>query len=123
MNRKKVLLVVIMASITFNALFIFGQSEDVIERPSWLFPELGPAVIQDSSFGRAPALESPIGIIENLPGLYPIYEGNPLQQINDTSTGWTFRIGPLVLAIALSAIPIAIVLLLGRRSYGASKTQ
>lgn len=123
MNGKKIVLAFIIISTSFNFLFIVSQDSTHSEDVQWLFPELGPAVIQDSGFGRSPALESPFNIIGDLPGSYPLYDGNPLQH-----DGVAIRQHPvegevLFIAIAFCVIPLSFVLVIGRRSYGASKTQ
>ena len=123
MNGKKVMLVAIIVSLTFNILFIVSQITTDSESVSWLFPELGPAVVQDSGFGRAPAIESPFNIIGDLPGSYSLYDGNPLQYIDVAPQQHSSGVEVLLLAIAFCVIPLSFVLILGRRSYGASKTQ
>ena len=89
----------------------------------WLFPELGPAVIQDSGLGRSPALESPFGIIGDIPGCYSLYDGNPLQHVDVGSPKQSSDMEIVILAIVFAIIPLTGVLILGRRSYGATKTQ
>jgi hypothetical protein len=84
---------------------------------------LGPAVIQDSNLGRAPALESPFGLIGDLPGLYSIYHGNPLQGSEEISVVPTQNSEMLLFALLFGIVPVILVLFLGRRSYGSSKTQ
>lgn len=101
----------------------------------WIFPEHGPAVIQDSYHNRAPGLESPFGMIGDIPGGYSLYSGNPLQSgVHENLTNWVNGpnqwtllppepdLGPLFVAVALILIPIILVGFLGRKSYGASKT-
>jgi hypothetical protein len=120
-----------MAFITFSAVYTAGSGGQ-----AWLFPELGPAVMQDSYFGRSPGLESPFGIIGDLPGGYSLYSGNPLQTIPDWDfSEWFvgqvgFALGasgvdlePIIMAVLFGLVPLALVLLLGRKSYGSTKTQ
>ena len=91
--------------------------------------------MQDSYYFRSPGLETPYGIIGDIPGGYPLYSGNPL--ISDVSRNDTIPIGTLdwyygapipdmnmvLLAIAFVVVPVALILILGRRSYGSTKTQ
>ena len=123
MNVKKIIPVIIIASISFNTLVILGQTSIHFDSVRWPFTDLGPAVIQDSGLGRAPALESPFGIIGDLPGLYAFYDGNPLQNANIAYSQGVFDMGAIILAILFCIIPISFVLILGRRSYGVSKTR
>ena len=122
MNGKKVILAIIIASISFNIIFITSQISAGSEI-RWLFPELGPAVIQDSGLGRSPALESPFGIIGDIPGCYSLYDGNPLQHVDVGSPKQSSDMEIVILAIVFAIIPLTGVLILGRRSYGATKTQ
>ena len=122
MNAKKALLLVLVLSVLFNGVFMVQQGDTSSGNP-WIFPELGPAVVQDSYFGRAPGLESPRGLNGDLPGAYPIYHGNPLQTGNWTSQGMKLQVGTFLIAVAFGAIPLLLVFMLGRRSYGASKTR
>lgn len=123
MNGKRIILVIIIASLSFNGIFIVGQNLTESNDIRWLFPEIGPAVIQDSNLGRAPSIESPFGIIGDLPGLYPIYDGNPLQYVSAIEPHQFPNTEIVILAVMFSIIPFSIVVILGRRSYGASKTQ
>jgi hypothetical protein len=101
----------------------------------WIFPELGPAVIQDSYHNRAPALESPFGLIGDIPGGYSLYFGNPLQTgVHENLTNWVNGpnqwaistpppdLTPLFFGLAIALVPIIVIMFLGRKSYGASKT-
>lgn len=121
MNAKKTLLLVLVLSVLFNG--VFGILQVNTQRASWMFPELGPAIVQDSSYARAPGLELPGSLFGDLPGAYPIYNGNPLQTSNWTSAR-TPEIPALaiIIAAAFAIAPLIIVLVLGRRSYGSSKT-
>lgn len=123
MNGRKLIIIGIIVSVTFNLLFALGEHSIESADSYWLFPDLGPAIIQDSAFGRAPALESPIGIIGDLPGFYSMYDGSPLQYVNDTGVARISELEPLLLALVFCATPFIILLILGRRSYGSSKTQ
>lgn len=134
MKKRGIILLAILISLVFNFGFAF-VSQNTEHSNSWLFWDLGPAIIQDSYFIRAPGLESPYGIIGDVPGGYPIYSGNPLQpylQVNLTGTSnpvnWnlatpTFNPIVLILAISFALLPLAVILILGRRSYGSTKTQ
>lgn len=123
MRKKHLLLLVMLLSLAFNVGFIIYQVSGVNDNASWIFPELGPAVIQDSYYGRAPGLESPIGLIGDIPGLYSMYRGNPLQTGDWGIPGVSPSVEILILAIAFALVPIVVVVALGRRSYGSSKTQ
>jgi len=91
--------------------------------------------MQDSYYIRAPGLESPYGMIGDIPGGYPLYSGNPLQADapeNPTNSSdlidWQFSTPPLdmnavLFAISFALVPVALILVLGRRSYGSTKTQ
>lgn len=135
MNRRSIVLIVFLGSILFNGIFFVTTQIQEETDAGWLFPELGPAVIQDSFHNRAPALESPFGMIGDIPGGYSLYSGNPLQTgVNENLTDWVngpnqwnistpqSDLGPLFLCIALAIIPIILIVFLGRKSYGATKT-
>ena len=91
--------------------------------------------MQDSYYIRAPGLESPYGMIGDIPGGYPLYSGNPLQADapeNPTNSSdlidWqfstsSFDMNAVLLAISFAVIPVALILILGRRSYGSTKTK
>ena len=88
--------------------------------------------MQDSYYIRSPGLESPFGMIGDIPGGYPLYSGNPLQSdipenLTD-SAEWQFSapaldMNAVLLAISFAVVPIVLILILGRRSYGSTKTQ
>lgn len=121
MNAKKTLLLVLVLSVLFNG--VFGVLQMNAQRTAWMFPELGPAVVQDSSYARAPGLELPGSLFGDLPGAYPIYNGNPLQTGNWTSARIPeISVLAIIIAAAFGIVPLVTVLVLGRRSYGASKT-
>ncbi|MHA1637367.1 MAG: hypothetical protein ACTSUO_04760 [Candidatus Thorarchaeota archaeon] len=139
MMRKKrngqIILFIIIISTTFNVFLLFLQSSADENPLTWLFTDLGPAIIQDSYSTRAPGLESPYGLIGDIPGGYSLYNGNPLQtSIPDTLSDWLvsqsdliltnsqYNPIPLFLALGFTIIPLLFVLLMGRKSYGASKT-
>jgi hypothetical protein len=134
MRRTAVTYLLVFSSFALFVLLLLGLSNSP-DTQQWLFPELGPAVLQDSYFYRGPALESPFGIIGDVPGGYSIYSGNPLGA--DTPSGLTdwmygsdaLHLGtyyPSLSTALLASVPfvflVAVLLLLGRRSYGASKT-
>ncbi len=123
MNGKRFLLVLLVGISFFNSIFIAFQVTQEVSDPLWIFPDLGPAVIQDSPFGRSPVLESPIGIIGDQPGGYPLYSGNPLQSRNFTLTLQDMDEPVFLVILMLGVIPSLVVLIIGRRSYGSSKTQ
>jgi hypothetical protein len=117
------ILIVMLCSLAFNGIFMASLALNPQTEATWIFPDLGPAVVQDSNIGRAPALESPFGLIGNIPGLYSIYHGNPLQGIEGGIVSSYLNVEMILLALVIGIVPISIVLILGRRSYGSSKTQ
>lgn len=134
MRKSTLLAVIIFLSIAFNVGYaITAQSQGQTVR--WPFFEIGPSIIQGSYYIRAPGVESPFGIIGDIPGGYSLYTGSPLQggthgNLTDSSVpqSWTYglpRINPniILLGILFAAIPLSLILLLGRRSYGSTKTQ
>ncbi|MHA1862671.1 MAG: hypothetical protein ACTSWA_02800, partial [Candidatus Thorarchaeota archaeon] len=74
-------------------------------------------------------------MIGDIPGGYPLYSGNPLQADapeNPTNSSdlidWqfstsSFDMNAVLLAISFAVIPVAMILILGRRSYGSTKTK
>jgi hypothetical protein len=121
--RKRTLIpVAILLSVIFNIGFVLvNQGNEILH---WPFFELGPAVLQDSFFSRAPGLESVFGLIGDIPGGYSLYSGNPLQTGDwGDLTGSTLNPQILIMGILFALIPILIVIILGRRSYGSTKTQ
>ena len=66
MRRRNLIPIAILLSVVFNIGFalIVTQGEGGID---WPFFDLGPAVIQDSLYVRAPGLESPYGMIGDVP--------------------------------------------------------
>ena len=134
MKKKWIIPLAIVASIIFNVGFVFAYQSTQSSVP-WIFWDLGPSVVQDSYYIRAPGLESPYGMIGDVPGGYPLYYGNPLQpfsseNLTDFSNPITWHLGTstynltaVILAISFAILPLAIILILGRRSYGSTKTQ
>jgi hypothetical protein len=134
LRKKWVIPIVIVLSLVFNIGFALTY-QNANQSSSWLFRDLGPAVMQDSYYIRAPGLESPYGMIGDIPGGYPLYSGNPLQNEapeNVTNSSdlidWQFSTPPLdmnavLFAISFALVPIALIIVLGRRSYGSTKTQ
>lgn len=134
MKKKWIIPVAIVLSLIFNIGFALAfQNRE--QSSSWLFSDLGPAVMQDSYYIRSPGLESPYGMIGDIPGGYPLYSGNPLQSDppenltnSSNSVGWQFLVPTLdmnavLLAIFFAIVPVALILVIGRRSYGSTKTQ
>ncbi len=135
MRRRNLIPIVILLSVVFNigfALFV-TQGDAGID---WPFFDLGPAVIQDSYYARAPGLESPFGIIGDVPGGYSLYTGNPLQIVqSENLTGFlgvpndwfvnypNYDVSTLVAAFLFAVVPLVVIVILGRRSYGSTKTQ
>ena len=134
MKKKWIIPIVIIISIVFN-LGITLTYQNTNQASTWIFIDLGPAVMQDSYYIRAPGLESPYGIIGDIPGGYPLYRGNPLHSdlYDDYSviTGipdWNYGIhihdpNMILLAVIFAVVPLALIIILGRRSYGSTKTQ
>ena len=135
MRKRTLIPIAIICSIAFNVGFVIyhGQGNQNVH---WLFFELGPAVLQDSFFARAPGLESPFGMIGDIPGGYSLYSGNPLQTeylanltgFSDSSEFWifsppTFSIQNLIIGLLFAIVPLISIIILGRRSYGSTKTQ
>jgi len=134
MRKSTLLAVIIFLSIAFNIGYaIIAQSQ--VQTARWPFFEIGPSIVQDSYYIRAPGVESPFGIIGDIPGGYSLYTGSPLQggthdNLTDSSVpqSWTYgqpRIDSsvILLGILFAAIPLSLMLFLGRRSYGSTKTQ
>jgi len=134
LRKKWIIPIIIVISLAFNFGFAFVY-QNTDQSSYWLFTDLGPAVMQDSYYIRAPGLESPYGIIGDIPGGYPLYLGNPLQ--SDLYDNYTIPIEPtdwqygalitdmnaVILAIIFTVVPVALIVILGRRSYGSTKTQ
>ena len=135
MRRRNLIPIVILLSVTFNIGFAICSMQDD-EGFNWPFFDLGPAVIQDSFYMRAPGLESPFGMIGDVPGGYSLYSGNPLQ--TGSSENWTgflsspddwnvnipnYTASTIVVAFLFTVVPIFVIIILGRRSYGSTKTQ
>ncbi|TFG97181.1 hypothetical protein E4H12_09305 [Candidatus Thorarchaeota archaeon] len=134
MRKKWIIPIVIAISLIFNIGFAL-TFQNTNQSSPWLFSDLGPAVMQDSYYIRAPGLESPYGMIGDIPGGYPIYSGNPLQSdspenLTDSSGSIDWQLSTpaldlnaVLLAISFAVVPAALILILGRRSYGSTKTQ
>jgi len=134
LKKKWLIPIAIVLSLIFNIGFAL-TFQNTNQSSSWLFSDLGPAVMQDSYYIRAPGLESPYGMIGDIPGGYPLYSGNPLQADapeNPTNSSdlidWqfstsSFDMNAVLLAISFAMIPVAMILILGRRSYGSTKTK
>jgi hypothetical protein len=136
MTRRQLLVLLILASTVFNVLFIIVAGIGSDTQTGWAFVDLGPAVIQDSYHVRAPALESPFGMIGDIPGGYSLYSGNPLQNegtydLSDWIAGEapfsigdsTSQVGYLILAALFAFVPLIVIIIAGRRSFGSAKTQ
>ena len=135
MRKGSLLIIIILLTSAFNIGFILMSSSADENQSVWPFYDLGPAIIQDSYYVRAPSLESPFGLIGDIPGGYSLYSGNPLQTYSFNMSEWIINqdamglsetaFGPeqLFLALGFAIIPIIFVILLGRKSYGATKTR
>jgi len=135
MRKRNMIPIVILLSVVFNfgfAFFIIQGNVGI----NWPFFDLGPAVIQDSFYARAPGLESPYGMIGDVPGGYSLYTGNPLQ--TGSSENLTMFLGvqedwiviysnydasTIVAALLFAVVPLLAIVILGRRSYGSTKTR
>lgn len=133
--KKGILLVAAFVSTTLVVGMTLAAISSQQVGGAWLFPDLGPAVIQDTQYGRAPILESPFSPFGDIPGGYSPYWGNllvdellieswecielqglePRAPTPDTST--------MLLGLLITILPLTVVSLAGRRSYGASKTR
>ncbi len=134
MQKRRILPIIIGLSLVFNILFVV-EFQKTYDPPAWLFTDLGPGIMQDSYYIRAPGLESPFGLIGDVPGGYSLYVGNTLQNKGEVNalenlneSGWAYGISYLdtnsiLLALCFAIIPLGIILILGRKSYGSSKTQ
>ena len=128
LRKKWIIPVAIVFSLIFNIGFAL-TFQSTNQSSSWPFTDIGPAVMQDSYYIRSPGLESPFGMIGDIPGGYPLYSGNPLQSGSpENLTDWQFSTPPLdmnavLLAISFAIVPVVLILILGRRSYGSTKTQ
>ncbi len=135
MRRRNLIPIIILLSVVFNIGFTLcvTQGDEGID---WPFFELGPAVIQDSFYIRAPGLESPYGTIGDVPGGYSLYAGNPLQTgTSENMTGFlgiqddwivnyrNYDVNTLIAALLFAVVPLVVIIILGRRSYGSTKTQ
>jgi len=134
MRKRGMIPIIILLSIAFNIGYaITAQGPN--RATQWPFFELGPAIMQDSFYIRAPGVESPFGIIGDVPGGYSLYTGNPLQsgidsnQIDSTTLQvWIYGqpvidMSAILLGVLFTLIPVAVILFIGRRSYGSTKTQ
>ena len=135
MRRRNLIPIAILLSVAFNIGFAIISMQDD-GGFNWPFFDLGPAVMQDSFYMRAPGLESPFGMIGDVPGGYSLYTGNPLQTGSseswigflDSPEDWGVNIpnydaSTLVVALLFAIVPILVIIILGRRSYGSTKTQ
>lgn len=78
MKKKGIIPLAILISLVFNFGYALVYQNTGQSNP-WPFWDLGPSIVQDSYFVRAPGLESFYGIFGDVPGGYPLYSGNPLQ--------------------------------------------
>ena len=135
MRKRNLIPIVILLSVAFNIGFAIISMQDDGDF-NWPFFDLGPAVMQDSFYMRAPGLESPFGMIGDIPGGYSLYTGNPLQ--TGSMENWTaflrssedwgtiipnYDANTIVIALLFAVVPIFVIIILGRRSYGSTKTQ
>jgi hypothetical protein len=136
LRRKSLIVLLLAVSLGFNVGFFVLASVSETSTPIWPFAELGPALVQDSYRGRAPTLESPFGMIGDVPGGYSLYAGNALQtKPSHNLTEWISGLENieflttlpaaevLVSAVLISLCPLLIVIALGRKSFGSKKTR
>jgi hypothetical protein len=134
LKKSSALILILLVSVVFNLGFFIAHSLAGHTSMEWPLSDLGPAVIQDSYYGGAMALESPFGMIGVVPGGYSPYFGNPLQDSTYLPySDWIDSQAPielmepfidmnmLLIAAILLAMPITFVYAIGRRSYGATK--
>ncbi|NHJ12655.1 MAG: hypothetical protein EAX95_03225 [Candidatus Thorarchaeota archaeon] len=135
-RKARLILFALTVALSFNVTFIVLYNSVAPASSSWPFLDLGPGLMQDSYSNRAPSLESPFGMIGDIPGGYSLYAGCPLQP-NPPDTllpwipsvdSWAFQspsedIGMALVAFLVSIVPLGVVLLLGRKSFGSAKTQ
>ncbi|MHA2353427.1 MAG: hypothetical protein ACXABX_09940 [Candidatus Thorarchaeota archaeon] len=135
MRRRNLIPIVIFVSVAFNIGFALYTTQGAVVI-NWPFFDLGPAVIQDSFYMRAPGLESPFGIIGDIPGGYSLYTGNPLETgTSENITGipgildnWmvnypNYDVNTIIVALLFAVVPLFVIIILGRKSYGSTKTQ
>jgi hypothetical protein len=135
-RKARLILLALVVALIFNVVFIVFHNTEEPNSSSWPFLDLGPGLMQDSYNNRAPALESPFGMIGDIPGGYSLYAGCPLQpNPPDTLLPWIPSVDSWALqspsgdsrmafvALLVSIIPLGAVLLLGRKSFGSAKTQ
>ncbi|TFG12980.1 hypothetical protein EU537_07575 [Candidatus Thorarchaeota archaeon] len=136
MKKSSIPVLVLLFSLMFNLGFFIAYTLGNHVSTGWSLVDIGPAVIQDSYYGGAIALESPFGMIGVVPGGYSPYFGNPLQNPSYLPySQWidsrvpielanpSVDMNMLLVAVILLVIPIFLVYAIGRRSYGATKAQ
>ena len=134
--KRRLLLVVLLLSLSFNIISVMVIQMNAQASSRWPFPEVGPGIMQDSYHDQAPVLESPFGMIGDIPGGYSLYTGSPLQAYSDqnvstwieTHMPWaipaiTPNIHVVLFAALFAILPLVIVAAVGRRSYGTAKTR
>ncbi len=135
MHKRQLIPIVIVGLLLFIMWSIQSQT-GAGHMTGWPFSDLGPAILQDSYLGRAPALESPFGMIGDIPGGYSLYTGSPVQAgPPDSLNEWVSSPGPwitpgpspsfefLIVAAAFALVPLGLLTIIGRKSYGSTKTQ
>ncbi|TXT56462.1 MAG: hypothetical protein BAJATHORv1_20051 [Candidatus Thorarchaeota archaeon] len=133
MDKRRIILVILIGSIFFNIASIWALSGKG-DFDGWIFPDIGPAIMQDSYHNRAPALETPFGMVGDIPGGYSLYTGGLLvnnvnQGFNNTIQLVTPSVRPspeidtimIICAVLITTIPFLTIAFLGRRSYGSAK--
>ena len=135
MRRSTAIALTILISTAFN-IWVAIVIDSNATSYGWPFSELGPAILQDSYYSRAPGLETVYGTIGDVPGGYSLYSGSPLQDSDLNTTAalphfaqpWPIFIqtieGPmLMLAVLFAVVPLISIIIIGRRSYGSTKTR
>ncbi len=134
MKGRGILLSLLLLSIVVDltVLVFVGHIGQTV---SWPLGDLGPAVMQDSYSVRSPALELPSGMLGDIPGGYPVYTGVPLYTPVLPCPGWpSASLGlpglarpvdhtALLAAVLIAIVPVVVLVVLGRHSYGYSKTR
>lgn len=137
MKQKKAVVASVVVLVSFGIASTFLFSRTNLGIGIWPFPELGPSIVQDSYSFRSPILETVHGVLGDIPGGYSLYRGNPIvspimheNPISVDIPFQTYPVGPqlsnlevITLLIVSSLIPPAIIILIGRSSYGRKKAR
>jgi len=136
-HKKRTIVGSVVFLVSFCIFFPLFHSLQASGGLAWPFPDLGPSIVQDSFSFRSPILETIHGVLGDIPGGYSLYRGNPvvspIMHENPISADVPFQIYPvgpqlsnvqvITLFIVSSLIPPAIIILIGRSSYGRKKAR